>query len=167
MDNGNGCGVFDNTFSETVEFCCADIGNEVMVILRVEDENGNFNECMVNVEVQDKLPPAIVCPANMTVDCDTPFDPDNLSDAFGPGATASDNCNVTMTESSSINIDNCGEGFIIRTFTATDPNGSAQCSQIITFVNNEPFDEDDIIFPADITLSLVVFQLLVKMLVIK
>ncbi len=152
MDNGTGCGNFNSAFGPTVSFCCADIGSEVMVILRVTDENGSFNECMVSVEVQDKLPPAIVCPASITVDCDTPFDPENLADAFGPGATASDNCNVTLTETSSINLNSCNEGVIIRTFTATDPNGSAQCSQVITFVNNEPFDEDDITFPPNLVI---------------
>lgn len=153
MDNGSNCGLFNSTFAETVSFCCADIDEDLMVVLRVTDENGNFNECMVNVTVQDKLPPAIVCPANITVDCDTPYDITNLALDFGPGATASDNCNVTMSETATENIDDCGEGFIIRTFTASDPNGSAQCSQIITFVNNDPFDEDDIVYPADITLN--------------
>jgi len=153
MDNGTGCGNFNSAFGPTVSFCCADIGTEVMVILRVADENGSFNECMVSVEVQDKLPPAIVCPANLTVDCYTPFDPENLADAFGPGATAADNCETTVVETApSININSCNEGFIVRNFTASDPNGSAQCSQIITFVNNDPFNEDDITFPGNVVI---------------
>lgn len=151
MDNGGSCD-FDDTFSPTVTFCCADIGSDVMVILRVVDEYGNLNECMVNVEVQDKLPPAITCPPNLTVDCGTPFDPEDLAIDFG-SADAADNCSFTMTETSSINLDQCGVGTIVRIFTATDPNGSVQCTQIITFVNNEPFVESDITWPSDVTIN--------------
>ncbi|MEL6863163.1 MAG: carboxypeptidase-like regulatory domain-containing protein, partial [Bacteroidota bacterium] len=40
---------------------------------------GHYSDCMVNVEVQDKLPPFVVAPPNITVSCDYwfAFDPDN------------------------------------------------------------------------------------------
>ena len=65
MDPGN-CppGVADDTrFREYVEFCCADIpNNPIIVVLRVYDKSGNYNECMVEIEVQDEFPPEIYLP---------------------------------------------------------------------------------------------------------
>jgi len=152
MDNGANC-TFDNQFGPTVQFCCADIGTEVMVILEVTDDEGNSNQCMVSVEVQDKLLPAISCPASVTVNCETPFDIENLDLDFGT-ATGEDNCSADVVElTPSVNINMCNEGTIVRFFTATDANGSVSCSQTITFVNYEPFVGTDITWPADVTLS--------------
>lgn len=68
------------TFGPSVEFCCEDIpNNPIQVILRVTDESGNSNECMVNVEVQDKLPASIEAPDDITVTCEFPFDENDLS----------------------------------------------------------------------------------------
>lgn len=86
------CG-YDDSFGPYVEFSCCDIEfNLIMVTLRVYDDAGNFNDCMVEVEVQDKLPAAISCPPDITVACEFPIDPDNL-DMFGtvvPVANLSD-----------------------------------------------------------------------------
>ena len=73
------------TFRPCVPFVCCDVATRdadgncipadpVMVVLRVEDEAGNVNECMVEVEVQDKLAPAITAPPHITVSCDFWFD---------------------------------------------------------------------------------------------
>ncbi|MDV7393170.1 hypothetical protein RZS08_17490, partial [Arthrospira platensis SPKY1] len=42
-----------------VSFCCADLEatDPIMIVLRVRDIYGNVNYCMVNVEVQTKIPP--------------------------------------------------------------------------------------------------------------
>ena len=73
-------------FRPCVPFACCDIatigpdGNcipgdqPIMVALRVEDEAGNVNQCMVEVVVQDKLSPFIVAPPHVTVSCDFWFD---------------------------------------------------------------------------------------------
>ena len=53
-----------------------------MVVLRATDAAGNVNDCMVNVTVQDKLPPTIICPPNLTVDCFFAYDEENLNDFF-------------------------------------------------------------------------------------
>jgi hypothetical protein len=54
-----------NAFSSHVKFCCTDVNStpKQMVILRAIDASGNFNDCMVGVEVQDKIGPSITCPA--------------------------------------------------------------------------------------------------------
>ena len=149
MNSGN-CpqGVQDDTqFRDYVEFCCEDIAdNPIMVVLRVYDECGNnFSECMVEVEVQDKLPPIITsCPGPETITCeDNPYP---LSQ-FGM-AEAFDNCNVEVTVDSTINLSDCGVGEIIRTFTATDDGGrTASCTQVITVVDSRPFTIRDITWP--------------------
>ncbi len=141
-------------FSDYVPFCCEDIGDEdVMVVFRVIDVFGNYNDCMVSVEVQDKLPPVITCPPDETVSCDSDFDLDHLSDYFGE-ATAVDNCNVIIDETNDPDFNQCNIGTITRTFTATDPGGRTDvCEQVITFVNYDPFDEDDIQWPSDVNLE--------------
>ena len=124
-------------FGDYALFCCADLGSVVMVELRVRDAAGNTNSCMVEVEVQDKLKPTIVCPPNKTIDCD-----DDYTDLGLTGeAVASDNCSdVTPTHIDNVNIDNCGEGSVIRIWSVTDDSGnSASCVQIITVVNSDPF----------------------------
>src|SRR6056297_1790099 len=70
-------------FKDFVEFCCADIERSpVQVLFRVTDVNGNQNTCMINVNVEDKLPPTIVPPSDLTISCEYPFDEWNLEE-FG------------------------------------------------------------------------------------
>ncbi len=135
------------TYSHKVKFCCADVGQDVMVVYRAVDVYGNWNECMVTVEVQDKLGPSISCPDDVTVACDYAYDLNDLS-ALGI-ATAVDNCeDITIVETASPNLNQCNIGTIEREFTATDAGGvSVSCIQVITFQNGDEFDSDDIVWP--------------------
>jgi hypothetical protein len=148
MDDGVPCELptgDGDVFKDHVTFCCADIGNTITVLLQVWDINGNSNVCMVNVEVQDKIPPIINCPEDMEVSCDFFYDLENLDAYFG-AATAYDNCDVDIDQSYEVNINQCGIGHILRTFTATDPGErTVSCTQRIDFVNYDPFwiNEDD------------------------
>lgn len=149
MDNGAACGANNSAFGEFVEFCCADAGQTVQVILKATDADGNSNECMVNVVIQDKNPPIITVPADLTIQCTDPWNEENLEAFFG-AATATDNCQVTdIDEVYSININDCNVGTIVRTFTATDGNGTDIGTQIITVENNSVFDQNDIVWPLD------------------
>jgi hypothetical protein len=49
----------------------------------VRDHSGNENFCWVTVEVEDKLPPAVLCPEKVVIDCKYEFDYplDQLTDA--------------------------------------------------------------------------------------
>ncbi|MBK8628465.1 MAG: HYR domain-containing protein [Saprospiraceae bacterium] len=68
------CGFGTANFTPTVEFCCAEVGTTVMVELRVTDIHNNSNTCMVEVTVQDKLPPYITtCPADIVLDCQADY----------------------------------------------------------------------------------------------
>lgn len=75
------CG-YDDLFRDYVEFSCCDLGDPVMVVFRVYDLAGNYNDCMVEVVVQDKLAPLISCPSDVTISCTYPYAIDNL-DQFG------------------------------------------------------------------------------------
>ena len=149
VDNGSACGISNFAFGEFVEFCCADVGQEVMIMLRATDESGNSNTCMVVTTIQDKNPPVISVPADVTIQCTDPYDIDNLAPDFGV-ATATDNCmNSTITEEVFDNITSCNVGTITRVFTASDGNGESSGIQTITIVNDFGFSLANIQFPPD------------------
>ena len=143
-------------FSEYAQFCCADVSTSPkQVVFRVIDKSGNWNECMVNAIVQDKLPPRITCPPHMTVTCNDYFDTAKLYHTFG-WATAYDNCdNIRITTDSIIDLNSCRIGKITRTFTATDPGGrTATCTQIIHVHGPEfPFVMAENRWPLDVTIQ--------------
>ena len=163
MDRGGRC-YNDYQWRKYVEFCCADIGNTVMVEFAVWDKAGNSSICMVEAEVQDKIAPTIQCPPNITISCQANIedlsifgkvvntskgevrekieidDPYFEIDGDGLDGVYYDNCGATIKVVESDNID-CGNGTIRRTFTATDDAGrSAVCTQIITVIDFERFE---------------------------
>ncbi|MGB4960499.1 MAG: dockerin type I domain-containing protein [Saprospiraceae bacterium] len=163
------CG-FGIDFGDYVEFCCTDIGKTHMVALQVTDIYGNRNTCMVEVIVEDKLPPVISCPPNLTLECTQNYDFNNLNiygtvvtdpskvkniivnnryhnGVVGKDGLALDNCSVSVSQSYVADI-KCFTGTIKRKFIATDPLGRKDsCTQIITILNPRPFSVDDITWP--------------------
>lgn len=141
-------------FGDYAEFCCADIGQTVIVILRGTDPCGNYSDCMVAVEVQDKNPPLFTfCPPLWTVECNS-LDTSNW-DVFGGGPIVTDYCNFILIElPRKVDLKPCGVGTITRTWIATDRSGnSASCSQIINIVNSTPFGEKNIVWPRDTVIT--------------
>lgn len=139
-------------WSEYVNFCCAEVGTEQLVAFRAVDYFGNYNDCMVTVEVQDKVPPELTCPDHVTINCDTPYSLDDLSQFGTP--TAIDSCLVEITELEPvITVDQCGVGIIKRRWRASDQNGSEGCVQEIHVVNPDQFDDEDIDWPDDFTVD--------------
>ncbi|TAD93168.1 MAG: HYR domain-containing protein, partial [Bacteroidetes bacterium] len=156
---------------DSIKFYCCEVGTTQTVILRVYqvDVNGVimngpdgdplYNECMVQVEVQDKIKPACVPPANVTVSCEN-FDPSLW--AYGK-AQPSDNCcldeskvyqdqcGLTHTASLTLFDTLCNKGTITRTFRAFDCHGqSSQCTQRVV-VN---YKQDYFVrFPNDVIVS--------------
>ncbi|MEM9549186.1 MAG: T9SS type A sorting domain-containing protein [Bacteroidota bacterium] len=136
-----------------VKFCCEDLTNAevdvdgdgvndpgyVKVWLRVWDDgdmNGvfgssgdNFNETWAFVKVEDKIDPVIICPPNITVDCDV--DVDDLS--IVGEATATTTCGEAEVEYTDISntVNSCGEGVVRRRWSiAGQP--TVTCDQFIT-----------------------------------
>ncbi len=140
-------------FGPTVSFDCADLSQPtVMVTMRVYEltNPASWSDCMVQVQVEDKIFPILTCPADLTVDCQT-----DLSDlsVFGSPVVA-DNCSYTLTETDSIQTAACGQGVVLRTFTASDSSGNVvSCTQTITLENQNPFDGASIVWPEHYTVE--------------
>lgn len=160
---------YDTDNGAYVKFCCADITNRegavpfgiVKVWMRVWDDgnmsgvfgdvvNGqsdNYNETWVEVRVEDKLAPQIVCPANVTIDCD-----DDENDLAVTGrATAFSNCLDLETEYTDQQfLSGCNIGYILRTWRIKSrPN--IICVQRIDLRNPFPAFAGSIIWPPDLT----------------
>ena len=141
------------SFAPNLTFNCADVGIPVNVIVRVYSANNPslYNDCSVVVDVMDKLPPVIICPGNQTIDCIETY-PLDLSIYGSP--IAGDNCSANLTSDSTVNINNCGEGVITRSFHVSDPSGNtASCTQTLTVQNLTPFNGVGIQWPADYTVT--------------
>lgn len=158
---------YQEWFDDAVYFCCNEISDTLIkVIFRVYEVNpgagpidperempggdlyGHYNECMINVELQDELPPIIKCPANVTINCT-----DNYSDLsiFG-SPQVQEICGYTLDSVVIENLDDCGTGTITRTFTAKDAYGNqSACTQTITLVNPNPLKMEDIKWPGNYT----------------
>ncbi len=155
---------YQEWFDDKVLFCCEEMEEDSILVylhayevfpgdgpvdpsreLPGGDLFEHFNECITVITVQDQIPPVFaVCPGDVTIDCH-----DDYSDlsVFGSPIVV-DNCTYSLEVDDVLNIDNCGVGNIVRTWTATDLyDQTATCVQEITVVNNEPFSEDQIVWP--------------------
>ena len=137
------CHPLDSLFQDSVFFCCIDVGDTVQVVFRAVDCAGNTNDCMVLVEVEEKLAPYLVsCPAPEIIGCDfynnfleIPLSEGNDSVLLQFGFPSfEDNCELVYLENSvTIDLDQCLQGNITRKWRVTDAgqNAIASCSQII------------------------------------
>ncbi|MEZ4963079.1 MAG: proprotein convertase P-domain-containing protein [Saprospiraceae bacterium] len=128
----------------------------------------NYNTCMVTVQVTDKLPPVrTFCPPDKRITCD--WFATNLETQLqgltgaqqctyltGAGfgqATFYDNCAVNVTCNTTINLDQCLEGVITRTWTATDNAGNAATQNCTSRIFVDHVSDWVVEFPADITVT--------------
>jgi hypothetical protein len=141
-------------WSSYAKFCCEDVDSIVMVAFRVVDKACNYNDCMVNAYIQDKLPPSITCPPPFVKNCSEFYETGDLNVDFG-APTIHDNCSnpdindrITFSD-----VTQCNVGDMIRTITVTDAGGrTSECAQSIT-INSIKVEDYDIIFPDDFTLD--------------
>ena len=118
---------------------------------------GSFNTCMVTVQVTDKIPPVtLFCPQGQTITCDTYLQnyaagveqgDYSVLNVFGTPQFY-DNCDYDLTTNVNINLNTCTEGTITRSWTASDANGQATCTQVITVTHVSDWVVE---FPADFT----------------
>ena len=152
------CGIPANTVpGDYVDFCCADVGaGPIMVVLRGWDDadmNGifgsagdNYNECMVEIIVDNKIPPIIECPEAITVDC--------LEDIYDTSVTGVptviQGCPNTVLFYTDIeNLNHCGTGVVTRIWRV-EGFSQVTCTQVININSPKPFDPlTDIIWPSD------------------
>jgi len=147
MDDDPTCRMYQNDFTPAITFCCEDVGNLIPVVLRVYDEAQNWNECLVNILVQDNVAPLLTIPADITIDCEFPYDLNDLS-YFGQ-ATFYDVCGAELNERTVAHVNDCGVGYIDRIFTVSDGMNSVTKTQKITVENKNPYNFDDIDWPED------------------
>ena len=137
-------------FGPRVDIDCADAGQSIMVGLLVTDAGGNTNMCMVSVDVVDKVEAQMVCPADMTVECNFAYDPLNLSAFFGE-VEIFDNCPSANTIEEEIvgELNTCGSGVLTRQIRLLNAQGEEtdNCEQTITFVSGDPLSLTDITPP--------------------
>ncbi len=153
------CGNSD--FESTLTFCCEDVKSSAIgVILRVFDCHGNYNECMIQVVVDDKVVPQLLdCPGPQTITCDDWMDDlqtayqlgdQSVFDVFG-NPEYTDNCGQSVDYQVNVNLDNCGVGSISRIWQAEDANPAnppITCTQIIRV---EHVSDWVVSFPEDLT----------------
>lgn len=137
----NGCQPV-NRFFNTADFCCTDVGDTILVQLRVYDvllppgevdtafAAGQSADCTARVWVRDTFPPFCVAPPDVIVACDS-FD---LSLAAYGNATVSCGIDSLAVQTDFSQFDStCHAGKIIRTFTVFKTGGqNGQCAQEIT-----------------------------------
>ncbi|MFK7931999.1 MAG: hypothetical protein AB8G22_00735, partial [Saprospiraceae bacterium] len=142
----------DTSFKSNITFTEADLnttecdGRDLELILRVEDEKGNFGYCTVGVELDDKVEPKCTN-SSMEVSCadygflfaDETALPDiaaTLNNLLGE-AVGTDNCGESVQGiESTVEITRdgaCGEGKIERTFKTEDKCGNQSnfCKQTL------------------------------------
>ena len=147
------CNVSGTDWLDELYFCCDDVGESHMVELLVTDQSDNINTCMVILEVQDKLPGYMICPSDLNVECNYPYDPSNLSNYFGE-VQLFDNCpsNLVLKDAIVENRNQCGIGSAVRTIRLFENGVNTQtCTQNITFDSENPFGYDDIQWPESFT----------------
>ncbi|MGE5355172.1 MAG: proprotein convertase P-domain-containing protein [Deltaproteobacteria bacterium] len=145
------CVLSDTLYRDTITFCCNDINTTQMVVLKVTDDKGLFNTCMVQAIVVEKIPPVIKCPKNITISCHDDYKNLTLTGI----ATAYDNCEIdTLYKVDYININQCQTGTVNRNWIARDNNNhQSSCTQVITIKDFGQFKPSDIIWPKDVVLN--------------
>jgi len=133
-----------------VKFCCADAGQIVTVVLIVEDEYGNVNQCMIDVNVVDKSRPALLC-EDKVVTC---IDGDILQEPAMIGGTCEGERQYDvklLNEQRGNNV--CAGGQTIREWYVDTDNsgdfnaGDAYCRQVISVTADSKFDPYTIKWP--------------------
>jgi hypothetical protein len=140
----------DSAYGEFLHVDCSDAGTSFMVHMRANDCAGNAAYCEVELMVEDEQAPALLAPADVTVDCNV-----DLSDLSIYGdINAVDNCGLTIEEFTEEITNGCGQGAVVRTWVATDNFGNTNTvTQNINIYPQSPWNanNDLIVWPVDYT----------------
>ena len=112
---------------------CSNIENTASVSSDNDNDNGN-NSSTTSDPIEDNIPPVIKVPIDeLTMEC---LDPD-VVDAWTATASATDNCDVSVTVSASYNApaNNCSQTVTV-TFTATDESENSTTATKTFTVND-------------------------------
>lgn len=136
----------ETAFKSTITFHCQDACNpDIMVVMRVYDCSGNFNDCMVLVTVVDKISPVLNCGQPDTILCGI----DPLPFLSKP--TVQDACTYTLSFSDQNLPGMCNMGCYQRTWKAIDKCGNeGVCYDKVYYKYKSSWEVD---FPADVTVA--------------
>ncbi len=163
---------YDN--GEFVKFCCADLDangidedgdgiidySQYKVWLRVWDdgdmdgyygsEGDHYNEAWAWVRLENKVPPSLLCPADITVDCEVDIhDLSIVGSGAGYNACGSEGVDYTDEYQDG---GACGYGTIHRKWYITE-NPSAYCVQVIERLGPDYDTDITITFPEDLIIN--------------
>jgi len=143
------CDSTESTFKEYVDFCCADIGKDVMVILQVTDAAGNSNSCLVTAEIVDQYVPTFnyYPPHHYNMYCGEDISVDSMG-----MPQVDEDCGTAVVDYEDINgFNQCGVGEMIRRWTIRDHRGNIADSydQHIHVKQRDPFRMESIHWPTD------------------
>ena len=155
------CDSTDLVPGEFVSFCCADAGRLNMVVLRAWDdsnkdnvygnEGDSYGECMVQVEISDKIPPRISCPSDITINCEQDYT--DLLLTGSPQIFSNCDEHVPTHYDREIQVNNCGIGTLVRTWGVEGFDPSIGCNQNISLEFTGSFDGDSIVWPEEVTVN--------------
>ncbi|MBK9564291.1 MAG: hypothetical protein IPO37_03595 [Saprospiraceae bacterium] len=166
----------DDDFGPMVDFCCDDVNDTILVVIKVSDIHGNATICMDTVMVIDNITPTIVHKLpDVTISCEYMYNINNLSefgiyehqdsvrktititDPSNPSSPTiyqngvfNENCpDIRQFESvQTRELNMCNIGRIERNFYILDgANNIETDTQFIYVVDFHKFDENDIIWP--------------------
>jgi hypothetical protein len=168
----------DGTFSNSVTFCCDDVGKTILVEVQVTDDSGNVNTCTSEITINNAQGINLIQgPPNIDISCEFQFDPEDLS-IFGSYVTAIEDqediriedhfyqfdsiagqdglyintCGLTtITETSEELSGSCGRDTIIRYFKFKNGDDSLTVQQFIYRHDVNKFKGSDIEWPAHFT----------------
>ena len=146
----------DSRFQPCINFTCDDacMDDPIMIVLRGFDCSLNYNECMIEAKVFDRLSPTCIPPADVLIDCEDVLGGDFsdtlfLQAQFG-NASSFDNCTALTTElAPRVDINLCGIGSVTRLFRAKDECGNESRNLCRQLIRVQPKHEYMVEFPAD------------------
>jgi hypothetical protein len=147
-------------WSESLHFCCEDLGDTITIRLRVFDQSGNFSECLGLVCVSEAGPPVVQCPdPYVQLDCDEDYRNYNIIGYPEAENGCSYDINIGKEEFDLSYFDiACGTGSIFRSIEVLDNNDNVavECQQEIKFRDDVSvqLEYGDFDFPDDITIDI-------------
>lgn len=143
----------DLEYGEYVQFCCQEAGLTIPVTMRVTDQGGKTNTCIVSVIVQDKTGVDAVCPPQLVyyLECEDLMAIDT-SVTGAPEITGDCGTGLLRYEDSGSINDICGDGNIIRRWYVDLPDRTIElddCEQIFYFDSDVKLDGNSFSWPQD------------------
>jgi len=143
----------DLQFGPYVQFCCQEAGQTIPVVMRVTDQGGKTNSCIVSVIVQDKNGVDAECPSQLVfnLECE---DLMAIDTSVTGAPVLNGDCGIGVLryeDSGSVN-DICGDGVITRRWFVDMPDNTTEltgCEQTFYFTSDVVLDEDSFDWPDD------------------